>query len=195
MDETTAKAIIFALLFSFVLYGVQGFTLTLLHTNDNHGRFEETDSYGFLCYPRDAQAGKCFGGVARRATMLKQIRSEEKSTLLVSGGDVFTGTLWYRVYRGNATSKFMNELRYDALVSAFLIRVKQVIHICSSRRAVVYSFPNTTKRCIKRDELWAIRLPLLTKLIYCITNTRMFEYINAAKCETIRKKRTNLLTS
>lgn len=116
MNETTAKAIISALLFSFVLYEVQGFSLTLLHTNDNHGRFEETDSYGFLCYPRNAQAGKCFGGVARRATMLKEIRSQEKNTLLVAGGDVFTGTLWYRVYRGNATSKFMNELGYDALV-------------------------------------------------------------------------------
>lgn len=143
MDETTAKAIIVALLFSFVLYEVQGFTLTLLHTNNNHGRFEETDSYGFLCYPRDAQAGKCFGGVARRATMLKKIRSQEKNTLLVSGGDVFTGTLWYQVYRGNATSKFMNELGYDALVSSFLTRVKQVKHICSSLRAVVCSFSNT----------------------------------------------------
>lgn len=116
MNETTAKAIISALLFSFVLYEAQSFSLTLLHTNDNHGRFEETDSYGFLCYPRNAQAGKCFGGVARRATVLKEIRSQEKNTLLVAGGDVFTGTLWYRVYRGNATSKFMNELGYDALV-------------------------------------------------------------------------------
>ena len=116
MDMATVKVFISALLFSFVLYKVKSFSLTLLHTNDNHGRFEETDTYGFLCYPRDAQAGKCFGGVARRATILKQIRSQERNTLLVSGGDVFTGTLWYRVYRGNATSKFMNELGYDALV-------------------------------------------------------------------------------
>ena len=116
MDMATVKVFISALLFSFVLYEVKSFSLTLLHTNDNHGRFEETDTYGFLCYPRDAQAGKCFGGVARRATILKQIRSQERNTLLVSGGDVFTGTLWYRVYRGNATSKFMNELGYDALV-------------------------------------------------------------------------------
>ena len=170
MDESKAKAIIFALLFSFVLYEVQGYTLTLLHTNDNHGRFEETDSYGFLCYPRDAQAGKCFGGVARRATMLKQIRSQEENTLLVSGGDVFTGTLWYRVYRGNATSKFMNELGYDALVSAFLIRVEQVnlflLVCCSSLCTVVCYFLQHTKlihpclvqSCLKR-ELWAIRLP------------------------------------
>ena len=70
--------------------------------------------------------------------MLKQIRSQEKNTLLVSGGDVFTGTLWYRVYRGNATFKFMNELGYDALVCDIpSVRVK---YICSSLRAVVCYF-------------------------------------------------------
>lgn len=95
----------------------QGFSLTLLHTNDNHARFEETDTYGFLCYPKDAQAGKCFGGMARKATMIKKIRSQSKNVLLVSGGDVFTGTVWYQVYRGNATRTFMNELGYDIMVS------------------------------------------------------------------------------
>ena len=95
----------------------QGFSLTLLHTNDNHARFEETDAYGFPCYPKDAQAGKCFGGMARKATMIKKIRSQSKNVLLVSGGDVFTGTVWYQVYRGNATRTFMNELGYDIMVS------------------------------------------------------------------------------
>ncbi|KAJ7363701.1 hypothetical protein OS493_009864 [Desmophyllum pertusum] len=115
MKVTPVKSLIFGLLLSFAFSVAQGFSLTLLHTNDNHARFEETDSYGFLCYPREAQAGKCFGGMARRATMINQIRSQAKNVLLVSAGDVFTGTLWYQVYRGNATRKFMNELRYDAM--------------------------------------------------------------------------------
>ena len=117
MEVTLVKAI--TLVFSSLLLQslVQGFSLTLLHTNDNHARFEETDTYGFLCYPRDAQAGKCFGGMARRATMIKQIRSQAPNVLLVSAGDVFTGTLWYNTYHGNATRAFMNELGYDAMVS------------------------------------------------------------------------------
>ena len=45
---------------------VEGFSLTDLHTNDNHGRFEETDTRGFLCSSKDAKAKKCFGGMARR---------------------------------------------------------------------------------------------------------------------------------
>lgn len=48
--------------------------------------------------------------------MIKKIRAEEKNVLLLSGGDVFTGTLWYLAYRGNASRKFMNELGYDAMV-------------------------------------------------------------------------------
>ncbi|RMX39597.1 hypothetical protein pdam_00004020 [Pocillopora damicornis] len=109
------KAFTAVLLISFGFSMVHGYLLTVLHTNDHHGRFEETDTSGGLCFPRLAKAGECFGGVARRATMIKKIRAEEKNVLLLSGGDVFTGTLWYLAYRGNASRKFMNELGYDAM--------------------------------------------------------------------------------
>ena len=113
------KAFTAVLLISFGFSMVHGYSLTVLHTNDHHGRFEETDTSGGLCFPRLAKAGECFGGVARRATMIKKIRAEEKNVLLLSGGDVFTGTLWYLAYRGNASRKFMNELGYDAMVYSF----------------------------------------------------------------------------
>ena len=106
-----------AFLFLLVVSSANGFSLTVLHTNDNHGRIEETDTHGFLCFPNDAQAGRCFGGMARRATMIKQIRAREKNVLLLCGGDVLTGTPWYKVYRGNASRIFMNELGYNAMVS------------------------------------------------------------------------------
>lgn len=114
---TMVKAITLALFSVSVLSLAQGFSLTILHTNDNHARFEQTNVRGFLCNPSDAQAGECYGGMARKATMIKKIRSETKNVLLISGGDVLTGTIWYRVYRGNATRFFMNELGYDIMVS------------------------------------------------------------------------------
>ena len=114
---TTVKAITLVLFSVSVLSLAQGFSLTILHTNDNHARFEETNVRGFLCNPSDAQAGECYGGMARKATVIKKIRSETKNVLLISGGDVLTGTIWYRVYRGNATRYFMNELGYDIMVS------------------------------------------------------------------------------
>ena len=106
---------VIVLLITFVRLSKE-FSLTIVHTNDIHGRFEEIDSYGQLCSPRDSRLGKCYGGIARRATKIKEIRSKEESVLLLDAGDVFTGTLWYDIYRGNATAKFMNDLQYDAMV-------------------------------------------------------------------------------
>ncbi|KAK3749568.1 hypothetical protein QZH41_019711 [Actinostola sp. cb2023] len=91
------------------------YRLTILHTNDLHARFEETNAYGGLCFAKDRKAGKCYGGVARRAAAIKQIRGGEPNVILLDAGDVLTGTLWYNVYRGNASWKFMNELRYDVM--------------------------------------------------------------------------------
>ena len=38
------------------------------------------------------------------------------NVLLLDAGDQFVGE-WFSVYKGNATSHFMNELGYDAMVS------------------------------------------------------------------------------
>ena len=115
MNAMCRGVIAFLFVFFSIAFSKQ-FSLTILHTNDIHGRFEETDPYGQLCSPRDSQVGKCYGGVARRAAMIKEIRSKEENVLLLDAGDVFTGTLWYDTYRGNATAKFMNDLQYDAMV-------------------------------------------------------------------------------
>ncbi|KAK3877543.1 hypothetical protein Pcinc_017732, partial [Petrolisthes cinctipes] len=38
--------------------------LTILHINDLHARFEETNIYSGRCTPRDKQKNNCFGGFA-----------------------------------------------------------------------------------------------------------------------------------
>lgn len=40
---------------------------TILHNNDIHARFEQTNKYGAVCTQEDANMNKCFGGVARVA--------------------------------------------------------------------------------------------------------------------------------
>ncbi|KAM4713650.1 5'-nucleotidase [Anableps anableps] len=86
-------------------------TLVLLHTNDVHARVEETSVHSTKC----SSAGKCYGGVARRATMIRQIRSQEKNVLLLDAGDQFQGTVWFNLYKGAETALFMNKLGYDAM--------------------------------------------------------------------------------
>lgn len=39
--------------------------LTILHTNDMHSRFAETDSSSNECSDADARANRCFGGFPR----------------------------------------------------------------------------------------------------------------------------------
>ncbi|WAR07537.1 5NTD-like protein [Mya arenaria] len=94
---------------------VASYELTILHTNDVHARFEQINKYGADCSVDDAAAGKCFGGVARRHTKIKDIRNGHDNVLLLDAGDQFMGTLWFFVHRGNATSYFMNQLGYDVM--------------------------------------------------------------------------------
>ena len=44
------------------------YSLTLLHTNDFHDRYEPISKYDSTCSTEDNEAGDCFGGVARLVT-------------------------------------------------------------------------------------------------------------------------------
>ncbi|XP_040916864.1 snake venom 5'-nucleotidase-like [Toxotes jaculatrix] len=87
------------------------FELTLLHTNDNHARIEETSEDSGKCSPR----GPCFGGVARRFTKVSEIRKMEKNVLFLDAGDQFQGTVWFNYYKGREAAHFMNKLGYDVM--------------------------------------------------------------------------------
>ena len=91
------------------------YTLTVLHTNDVNARVLQFHQYGISCDEEDAAAGKCFGGVARRATKVDEIRAEGGNLILVDAGDQFQGTLFYNEYKGEAAQRFMNALGYDAM--------------------------------------------------------------------------------
>ncbi|XP_033635326.1 snake venom 5'-nucleotidase-like [Asterias rubens] len=95
---------------------VSSFDLTILHTNDIHTRFEETsENFGGVCTAELAEQGVCYGGEARRATVVKEIRQSVPNTLLLDAGDHFQGTVWFYAFRGEASACFMNLLGYDAM--------------------------------------------------------------------------------
>ncbi|XP_022098145.1 5'-nucleotidase-like [Acanthaster planci] len=95
---------------------VTSFDLTILHTNDVHARFEQTSGEsGGVCTAELAAAGACYGGEARRATKVKEIRQSEQNVLLLDAGDRFQGTVWFYVFRGQASVHFMNMMGYDAM--------------------------------------------------------------------------------
>ncbi|XP_031703047.1 snake venom 5'-nucleotidase-like [Anarrhichthys ocellatus] len=90
---------------------VSTFEVTLLHTNDNHARIEETSGDSGKC----SDGEPCFAGVARRFTKVKEIREKEKNVLFLDAGDQFQGTVWFNYYKGAEAAHFMNKLGYDAM--------------------------------------------------------------------------------
>jgi len=80
--------------------------ITILHTNDTHSHIEPFPSDHYK-YPNQ-------GGVARRATLVEEIRKENPNTLLLDAGDIFQGTPYFNFYGGELEFKLMSMLKYDA---------------------------------------------------------------------------------
>jgi 5'-nucleotidase len=80
--------------------------LTILHTNDTHSRLEP--------FPMDGGRNQGMGGVAARAELINRIRSEEEHVLLLDAGDIFQGTPYFNLYKGEPEIKAMSAMQYDA---------------------------------------------------------------------------------
>ncbi len=80
--------------------------LTILHTNDVHSRLEP--------FPADGGKFAGQGGVAARASVIQKIRAEEANVLLFDSGDIFQGTPYFNLYKGEPEMKAMSLLAYDA---------------------------------------------------------------------------------
>lgn len=100
--------------------------LIILHNNDMHARFEQTDRLSSQCHPDEVIANKCYGGFARVSQLLKEYRKKAEqggpNVLYLNAGDTYTGTPWFTIYKDKIVSEFMNVLRPDAIVSLKFLR-------------------------------------------------------------------------
>jgi 5'-nucleotidase len=80
--------------------------LTILHTNDVHSRLEP--------FPMDGSRNQGLGGVAARAQLIQEIRNEGGEVLLLDAGDIFQGTPFFNLYKGEPEMKAMAAMGYDA---------------------------------------------------------------------------------
>ena len=74
---------------------VDSFDLSLMHMNDTHARVEN--------YPN-------------LITAIKDFRSNHENSLLFHAGDVFSGTLYFNEFQGQADLALMNLMNIDAMV-------------------------------------------------------------------------------
>nr|WP_106784755.1 5'-nucleotidase C-terminal domain-containing protein [Lysinibacillus timonensis] len=70
------------------------FDLTIMHSNDTHGRADMAP---------------------KRATAVKEVRTENPDALLLDAGDVFSGTLYFNEFEGQADLALMNYMGYDVM--------------------------------------------------------------------------------
>jgi len=91
------------------------YSITILHTNDFHSRFEPISAYDSTCSEEDNANGDCFGGWARLVNAIEDAQERNDNTLLVDGGDQFQGTLFYTYYKGELAAEMMNALGYDGM--------------------------------------------------------------------------------
>ncbi|WP_159881007.1 5'-nucleotidase C-terminal domain-containing protein [Paenibacillus puerhi] len=76
------------------------FPLTVLHTNDTHANLDTVSS------PNN---------ILRRITAIKEAKASSVNPILLDAGDVFSGTLYFNKYLGQADLEFMNMAGYDAM--------------------------------------------------------------------------------
>ncbi|WP_084591296.1 S-layer homology domain-containing protein [Ureibacillus sinduriensis] len=72
----------------------KNFTLNLTYTNDSHANVEK--------YPR-------------LVTAAKEVKNAKPNSVLVHAGDVFSGTLYFNEFKGQADLEFMNLMGYDMM--------------------------------------------------------------------------------
>ena len=123
----------------------KGVKLTILHTNDHHGRFWTN---------RDGEYG-----LAARATLINEIREQVKKDggeiLLLDAGDVNTGVPQSDLLDAEPDFRGMGALSYDAMAIGN------------------HEFDNPLKVILKQQKEWA-KFPFISANIYYKTGKRVF---------------------
>lgn len=94
------------------------FTLTILHINDFHSRFDPITATYSNCAADADLAGECFGGIARLRAIIDQRRAEiGDNAILLSAGDNFQGSIYYSTYKSKVVSDFFNQMGFDVVAT------------------------------------------------------------------------------
>jgi 5'-nucleotidase len=64
-------------------------------------------------FPMDGGQYQGLGGVAARSYLINKIRREEENVLLLDAGDIFQGTPYFNIYKGEPELKAMTAMAYD----------------------------------------------------------------------------------
>lgn len=78
---------------------------TILHTSDLHAHL----------MPFEASDGQTFGGYARIKSYKDNLEKQGRNVIMLSSGDIFQGTFFYKFFQGIPDVVFMNRTGYSAM--------------------------------------------------------------------------------
>ncbi|MBF0410294.1 MAG: bifunctional metallophosphatase/5'-nucleotidase [Candidatus Riflebacteria bacterium] len=79
---------------------------TIIHTSDFHSHL----------VPFDCASGTSMGGYARLKKYKENLEASGRKVVMLSSGDVFQGTLFFRFFQGIPDAEFMKKIGFDAMV-------------------------------------------------------------------------------
>lgn len=85
--------------------------LNVIHINDHHAHLEEENMTLTLA---GKKVGVKIGGMPRVIQRIEDLRKQNKNNLVLHAGDVFSGTLYYTLFKGKPDAELMNLTGYDA---------------------------------------------------------------------------------
>jgi len=95
------------------------YTLHVIHINDMHSRIEAINVFDSTRSAEDAAENKCFGGVARVAIKIGElrdgIRAEGGNAIVLDACVQFQGSLFHSTYKGAIEADFMEKIGLDAM--------------------------------------------------------------------------------
>jgi 5'-nucleotidase len=95
----------------------QDFTLTVLHVNDTHSKFEPSQTRLTLDLDDQLKARPVYvelGGFPQVAEVIDRLRAKEPNPILVHAGDFVQGSLYFTKYNGVADLLFWNRMKPTA---------------------------------------------------------------------------------
>ncbi len=83
-------------------------TVTILHVSDTHSHLDATGS-------RDRSLEGTVGGIAKATTVIAEARAQDPDALLLHGGDILQGDLFFNAYFGIPELQWMTAMGFDAM--------------------------------------------------------------------------------
>lgn len=106
--------------------------LVLLHANDMHSHFDETDVYSNECSEADAALCNCYGGFARVAHVVSEEKRKANArgvpALFMVAGDNFQGTPYFSFFKWKPVVDFINQLKPNVMVNQINEHIVQIIN-------------------------------------------------------------------